>query len=244
MKRRARAACGFTPCGVSTTDVGLEVDVDVQLEDDITLAWIAAYLDGLPVALTPGATVAMTPGAHKLTVEVYLQPRLRNELGGAVRMDAAITIGLPRPRAGRNGLAAGALVLLRDRGGAGEIADRVQTTTELRPPAEPPTGTAAPEHPPLDLIRKLAIDEARRHATRRPLPATFTRPGTKLGGMFDICVDRDGVVEWVHTRRSTGHPVVDAIWKSDMRSWLYRPYRVDGQARSFCLLHGFSAVFN
>ena len=227
-----------TDPSIPMTDVALGVDVDVQLEDDISLAWFAAYLDGQPVDATPGASIAIVPGAHELNVEIYLQPRLRNDLGGSVRMDARVAVGMPRPLAGQKGIAGSALVLLRDRGGQGEITDRVQTTAELKQLALPPVGTNAPQRPSADITRKLRIFAAQKKPGRLRLPAVFERPGTDLSGLFDVCVDDSGVVELVRTLKSSGNLVVDALWKTEMRTWRYRPYQLDGQPRSFCETHG------
>ena len=216
------------------TDVRLDVDIDMQVDDDVVLAWFAPYLDGELMNTQPNATTRIRPGAHELAVEIYLRPRAHGALGGAVRMDVRNSMILARPLAGQKDVAGAVLVRLRDIGGGGTIGDRVKFETELwqfKPSAVESRDEvllAAPVAGPLRLS-----DVSQSPHTPR-LPPYLNLAGTKLWGLYFVCVDGNGAVSRVRTMKSALNPTIDVYWKTAVRTWRYRPYLVDGQPRAFC----------
>ena len=53
-------------------------------------------------------------------------------------------------------------------------------------------------------------------------------------GVFDVCVDRAGVVAEVRVVRSTSFSAYDAKIQRQIRSWRYQPVLLDGQPAAGC----------
>ncbi len=100
------------------------------------------------------------------------------------------------------------------------------------PIALPPS--RAPQNVPPSLL------EAQRIAGTKliePDPSTKTaaaRNGTRLVGSFKLCVAATGAVFSVTQLKSTGYAFYDAKILSEMHSWKYRPYMINGVAAPVC----------
>jgi TonB family protein len=57
---------------------------------------------------------------------------------------------------------------------------------------------------------------------------------TKLVTTYKICINVNGDVSQVNMLKSSGFPSYDSKISREMKSWKYRPYSVDGQAKPVC----------
>jgi hypothetical protein len=216
-------------------DTIVKLDLDVQLGDDIRLAWYSAYVDGEPVDHGRGKMWLAT-GEHEIAVELYLHPTVPGTLGGPIRIDVAHPIVLPRALAHQGDVLGGTLVWLRDSRGPGEIGERVTADAESidflrwQPPAKGAAAVAGAPRPPVMLAPavgagQLITPEAERYPT--------ALQSLDFSALLKICVTDAGVVASVVTMTSTNHDIV-ADLTSAIRRWVYRPYLISGRAVPFC----------
>ncbi|HEY0714036.1 MAG TPA: hypothetical protein VGF45_15250 [Polyangia bacterium] len=215
--------------GVSPTNLFVSVEVDAQLGDEIVLTGHLAYLDGEVVVAKAGRYSSLLPGGHQMTVELYIRANSK-ALGPPVRMDVKETLILPKARAGQAGLSSKLLVRLRDRGGPGTLAERLIIEKVLSQPSPSPTAGER-------VMLAPSVGSALRLSGPPPQLAVPPDPsfsGKTVWALYRVCVDVDGVVDDVHTMKSTDNARIDAKWVAEVRSWRYRPHMHNGQRHPFC----------
>ena len=120
-------------------------------------------------------------------------------------------------------------------GGTGKP-DDVGTVAVAAPPPPPPPPPVA-EAPPIFLppsagsVQRLSdINDPRFRPT---LPPPLQRIGVTIWALFRICVSVEGQVTDVRVMKSAD-PTVDGGWVKTVRSWVYRPYLLNGHPVPFC----------
>ena len=100
------------------------------------------------------------------------------------------------------------------------------------PPPPPPAPPRARSPTVLEGLRisgsKLIVPDAR---TKADILASGK---TKVVASMKLCVDDQGSVTSVSQLTSSGYPAYDRKLASEMRQWLYRPYKVNGKAAPVC----------
>jgi hypothetical protein len=223
-------------------EVTLNVMLELDLQDDVRLAWFATYLDGQPVPKVGNSLLAF--GEHELWVELYFEPRERGALGGPTRVDVFQTVVVPRSLEGEKHLAGGVNLQVRDEGGAGTLAARIRCQPTpvpfrnlLKALARRPSQAARPAEEGAQPRRlMLAPNVALR---QRITPAESALPlalqQAKFWGLFKICVSAEGQVENV-TTMTTDNPALVSDLTAAIRRWTFRPFLDPGDQRpaAFC----------
>ncbi len=103
------------------------------------------------------------------------------------------------------------------------------------PPPPPPPPPAPPQNVPPTLL-----EGSRIAGNKNIVPADVTkteiqRSGKdKVVGSYKLCITTDGSVSSISQLKTTTFPAYDAKIQSEMRSWKYRPYMVNGRAVPVC----------
>ena len=120
-------------------------------------------------------------------------------------------------------------------GVAGEWVPGVGWADAQLPPPPPPPPSAPPQNVPPTLLEgnriagnKVIVPDDK---TKEAIAASQK---DKIIGSFKMCVDPTGVVTTVSQLKSTGFPAYDSKIKSEMMTWAYRPYMVNGKAVPVC----------
>jgi TonB family protein len=112
-----------------------------------------------------------------------------------------------------------------------QIKQKQPSTGKQKPPPEVDfaalTCRVCPDPPQKDLQRTSAALMGKRGLSNR------TR----------FCVESDGRVASVSTRRSSGDGDVDRVIKQTVKGWRFAPMRVDGRARKACSVYTFDIRF-
>jgi hypothetical protein len=231
----ARPQPASTDAAPISIDAMVKLDLDVQLGDDVRLAWYSAYVDGEPVDHGRGKMWLAT-GLHEIAVELYLQPITPGTLGGPIRIDVAHPIELPRALARQGDIVGGSLIWLRDNRGAGGIAERVTADAEAiafrrwQPPPKGAVAEVATPGPPVMLAppigaAQLITPEAERY--------TDAVKHVEFSALLKICVNDKGTVDDIAAMTTTNPGVIPDL-SIAVRRWVYRPYHVSGHAVPFC----------
>ena len=85
-----------------------------------------------------------------------------------------------------------------------------------------------------DVGTSLRITDATKppHAIR--LPPELNKPGMVVWGLYKICVNTQGEVDWVNVLKSAHDEATDRSWSDTVKTWKYRPYAVNGKPVPFC----------
>lgn len=90
---------------------------------------------------------------------------------------------------------------------------------------------------PLTIATGQLITDPTAREHRPNMPDHLRKPGTRLWGMFRICVTREGTVSNVRIVKSL-HPEGDPEIVQKIRGWRYRPYMINSLPQPFCyMLH-------
>lgn len=102
----------------------------------------------------------------------------------------------------------------------------------LPPPPPPPTPT---QNVPPTLLESLRISGSKRIAPDARMKADMLAAGkTKVVASMKMCLDDRGNVSSVSQLKSSGFTAYDRKLMTEMRQWLYRPYKVNGKATTVC----------
>jgi len=103
------------------------------------------------------------------------------------------------------------------------------------PPPPPPPPPATPQ-----LVAPTVLEGQRVAGNKNIVPDDDTKRQIQASGKdqivgsFKLCVDTSGSVTTINMLKTTGFPAYDARIQKEMRTWKYRPYRVNGQVVSVC----------
>ncbi|MEZ4364626.1 MAG: energy transducer TonB [Kofleriaceae bacterium] len=120
----------------------------------------------------------------------------------------------------------------------GVITDGVPTVLPALLPPEPPKPPTAQPRP--KTVASTALEQQRIAGEPRILPDDATAQqiardhAAEVRGVVKLCLSADGDVRSASMLRSTSFPAYDAKLEREMRTWRYRPYRVDGVATPVC----------
>ncbi len=118
-------------------------------------------------------------------------------------------------------------------GVAGGVAGGV--ITEAPPPPPPPPPPAPPQNVPPTLLEGSRIAGEKDIRPSDPTKTEIQRSGKdKIVGSYKLCITVDGAINTISQLKSTGFPAYDGKIQSEMRSWRYRPYMVNGRAVPVC----------
>jgi len=105
----------------------------------------------------------------------------------------------------------------------------------------PPMAAAKDGEAPLVLVAVVkALEDTRLRGTKAIVPDDDTKTTIQSAGIgrvtgtFHMCLRKDGTVESVVPRTSTGLPAYDQSILTGMQQWAYAPYLVDGKATPLC----------
>jgi hypothetical protein len=101
--------------------------------------------------------------------------------------------------------------------------------------AEAPTPTSARLIPPEVGARLRAADVTSDPRYKPGLPPELQRAGTKIWGIYKLCVDREGKVTGVSSVKPADQEgAIDQAWKKLMATWPHLPYVTGGVAYPYC----------
>ena len=103
-----------------------------------------------------------------------------------------------------------------------------------------PTPTPAPVAP--KVVPPTVLETQKISGAIPPLPPTvkdaaFSALGNQPGmltAIFKVCIGGDGNMSQVNLIKSSGAPALDEFIKSNLRTWRYRPYMINGKATPIC----------
>jgi hypothetical protein len=99
------------------------------------------------------------------------------------------------------------------------------------PPPPPPS----PINVPPSLLENLRVSGSKRIVPDARVKADILAAGkTKVVASMKMCLDDKGNVSSVAQLKSSGYPAYDRTLMTEMRQWLYRPYKVNGKAAPVC----------
>jgi hypothetical protein len=147
---------------------------------------------------------------------------------GATHAGLGIVSSGHEDSSGRREVFLAILVRMRPEG-APDAAAEVPAPAPRPPPPSPPPGMAPRLEEGSRIFGSPAIvpdDRTRTHILRARK--------SKVIGSFKLCLGLNGTVAEVTRLKSTGFPAYDAKILREMRTWLYRPYKVNGKAVPVC----------
>jgi periplasmic protein TonB len=112
-----------------------------------------------------------------------------------------------------------------------------------RDKAPPPPPPPKPEPPPKPkVVAPTVLESQKLSGGIPPLPPTvkeqaFTtlgnQPGT-LTAIFKVCIGPDGGIASINLIKPSGSAALDDFIKTNLRTWRYRPYMIDGKPTPIC----------
>jgi protein TonB len=104
------------------------------------------------------------------------------------------------------------------------------------------TGSGPPPPPKKEepkIVPQRALEASRISGTTQIQPPNdvnvkIRRAGKAAVGVFKMCLTSGGSVKSVRRLKSTGYPKYDSKLTRTMRTWRYRPFRVNGRAVPVC----------
>lgn len=112
-----------------------------------------------------------------------------------------------------------------------EAPDGGTSSAEATPDADPP--------PPIHVVHRAEL-EANRIAGGSPIAPpdevmqAIKKSGTPAVGAEKLCIDERGAVSSVTILKSTGYEAYDQTIVSEMRTWRYRPFLINGKPAPVC----------
>ncbi len=102
-------------------------------------------------------------------------------------------------------------------------------------PSPPPAPPMPPQSVPPSLLESLRIAGSKRIVPDANVKADIRASGkTKVVASMKLCLDERGNVSSVAQLKSSGFPAYDRKLTTEMRSWLYRPYKINGRPVAVC----------
>jgi periplasmic protein TonB len=103
------------------------------------------------------------------------------------------------------------------------------------PPPPPPPPPAPPQNVPPTMLEGSRIAGEKMIVPSDVTKTEIQRSGKdKVVGSYKLCITVGGDVNTISQLKSTGFGAYDAKIQSEMRSWRYRPYMVNGKAVPVC----------
>ena len=103
------------------------------------------------------------------------------------------------------------------------------------PPPPPPPPPAPPQNVPPTALEQSRIAGEKMIQPDEVTNTEIIRSGkSKLVGSFKLCLNALGNVSLVQMLKSTGFPAYDNKIQTEMHSWRYRPFMVNGAAAPVC----------
>ena len=107
--------------------------------------------------------------------------------------------------------------------------------TNSPPPPPPPPPPAPPQNIPPTMLEGNRIAGNKFIVPDVQTKADIAASGKdKVVGSFKLCVDDTGTVSQVTKLKSTGFLAYDTAIETEMQTWQYRPYQVNGKAVPVC----------
>jgi hypothetical protein len=103
------------------------------------------------------------------------------------------------------------------------------------PPPPPPPPPAPPQNVPPTLLEANRISGNKLIVPEESTKKEIVKSGKdKIIGSYKLCITVGGNVASVSQLKSTGFPAYDTKIQSEMKTWAYRPYLVNGKAVPVC----------
>ena len=103
---------------------------------------------------------------------------------------------------------------------------------QVPPPPPPP---APSQTVPPSLLENLRVSGNKLIVPDAPTKATMVQGGGgKVVASMKLCIDDKGTVASVSQLKSSGYPAYDRKITSEMRQWIYKPYKQNGRAIPVC----------
>lgn len=105
----------------------------------------------------------------------------------------------------------------------------------IGPPPPPPTAPAPSVTVPPSLLESLRVAGSKVIVPDPPTKATMLQSSkTRVVASMKLCIDDKGTVTSVSQLKSSGYPAYDRKITSEMRQWIYNPYKQNGRAVPVC----------
>jgi periplasmic protein TonB len=103
------------------------------------------------------------------------------------------------------------------------------------PPPPPPPPPAPPQNVPPTILEGQRVAGNKHIVPSEVTKTAIQRSGkSKIVGSFKLCLTTSGTISSINMLKSTGFPDYDGKIQTEMRSWRYRPYLVNGKAVPVC----------